>query len=229
MLAQDYEMFEIHDPHFLLRHEYATDSAGAGRWRGGLGVETEFRIDGEDVTGIVFGDGVEEEARGFGIFGGKPGGLNAIVITDPRTALAPAAGRRRSYAASRRGAMFGSAPAAAAATAIPANGRSSTCWPTCATGWCRRQAREDYGVVIDPTTCEVDAAATRAIAGEQRMSAPRIDHIGIIVPDSRCGHARCSALLGGLAPVDRNAAGGRAAQSPSSMPPTSIIELTAVL
>ena len=72
LLAQDYEMFELQDPHVLIRHEYATDSAGAGRWRGGLGVVTEFRIEGEDVTGIIFGDGIDEDARGFGIFGERP-------------------------------------------------------------------------------------------------------------------------------------------------------------
>ncbi|TAK82071.1 MAG: hydantoinase B/oxoprolinase family protein [Betaproteobacteria bacterium] len=83
ILAQDYEMFEIHDPHFLLKHEYLPDSAGAGRWRGGLGVETEFVIRGENVMGVAFGDGVEEEARAFGFFGGKPGSRNAITLRYP--------------------------------------------------------------------------------------------------------------------------------------------------
>ena len=59
ILAQDYEMFEIQNPHFLLKHEFATDSAGAGQWRGGLGVETEFRMDGSNVTAVCYGDGVE--------------------------------------------------------------------------------------------------------------------------------------------------------------------------
>ena len=36
------------------------------------------------------------------------------------------------------------------------------------------------------------------------MTPPRIDHIGIIVPDLDAAIARFSALLGGLAPVDRN-------------------------
>ena len=80
ILAQDYEMFEIHNPHLLLRHEYATDSAGPGRWRGGLGVETEFRIDGEQVTAVAFGDGIEEGARAFGLFGGKSGAVNSAVL-----------------------------------------------------------------------------------------------------------------------------------------------------
>ena len=83
ILAQDYEMFEIHDPHFLLKHEYLADSAGAGRWRGGLGVETEFVIRGENVMGVAFGDGVEEQARAFGFFGGKPGSGNMISLRYP--------------------------------------------------------------------------------------------------------------------------------------------------
>ena len=60
-----------------------TDSAGAGQWRGGLGVETIFRIYGEDVTGVTFGDGVDEEARAFGLFGGKEGALNRLELTYP--------------------------------------------------------------------------------------------------------------------------------------------------
>ncbi len=83
ILAQDYEMFEIQDPHFLLKHEYLPDSAGAGRWRGGLGVETEFVIRGDDVMGVAFGDGVEEEARAFGFFGGKRGSRNMVSLTYP--------------------------------------------------------------------------------------------------------------------------------------------------
>jgi N-methylhydantoinase B len=76
-------MFELHDPHVLLKHEYLPDSAGAGRWRGGVGVETEFEIRGENVTGIAFGDGVEPEARAFGLFGGRPGAANEIRLRYP--------------------------------------------------------------------------------------------------------------------------------------------------
>jgi len=83
ILAQDYEMFEIQDPHFLVRHEYLKDSAGAGQWRGGLGVETIFEIYGENVTGIAFGDGVEEEARAFGLFGGQEGSINVAELKYP--------------------------------------------------------------------------------------------------------------------------------------------------
>lgn len=83
ILAQDYEMFEIQNPHLLTRHEYAMDSAGPGQWRGGLGIDTEFRIDGRDVVAIAFGDGIEEDARAFGLFGGGEGSRNRAVLITP--------------------------------------------------------------------------------------------------------------------------------------------------
>jgi N-methylhydantoinase B len=81
VLDQDYEKFEQQTPHLLLEHEYLTDSAGAGRCRGGLGVRTRYRIGGEDTQIVVFGDGDVEPA--FGLFGGGPGTLNRIELTYP--------------------------------------------------------------------------------------------------------------------------------------------------
>jgi N-methylhydantoinase B len=78
VLDQDYEMFEQQTPHLLLRHEYWPDSAGAGRWRGGLGVETEFKIGGENTKVVTFGDGDVEAP--FGLFGGKQATLNKIEL-----------------------------------------------------------------------------------------------------------------------------------------------------
>jgi N-methylhydantoinase B len=81
LLDQDYEMFEQQTPHLLVRHEYVTDSAGAGEWRGGLGVETIFRIGSDDTQLVTFGDGDFEPA--FGLFGGGEGTLNFIRLTYP--------------------------------------------------------------------------------------------------------------------------------------------------
>jgi N-methylhydantoinase B len=81
ILDQDYEMFEQQTPHLLKRHEYLIDSAGAGQWRGGLGVETEFIIGSEDTQLVTFGDGDFEPA--FGLFDGKDGTLNEIKLTYP--------------------------------------------------------------------------------------------------------------------------------------------------
>jgi N-methylhydantoinase B len=81
LLDQDYEMFEQQTPHILIRHEYLPDSAGAGQWRGGLGVETVFRIGSDDTQLVTFGDGDFEPA--FGLFGGGSGTLNFIRLTYP--------------------------------------------------------------------------------------------------------------------------------------------------
>jgi N-methylhydantoinase B len=81
VLDQDYEMFELQTPHRLLKHEYITDSGGAGRWRGGLGVETSFAIGSDNTQLVTFGDGDFEPA--FGLFGGRDSILNTIELTYP--------------------------------------------------------------------------------------------------------------------------------------------------
>lgn len=81
VLDQDYEMFEQQTPHLLKLHEYWTDSAGPGRWRGGLGVITEFVIGSDDTQVVTFGDGDVEPA--FGSHGGGPGTLNTIWLRYP--------------------------------------------------------------------------------------------------------------------------------------------------
>jgi N-methylhydantoinase B len=83
ILAQDYEMLELQTPNFLRRHEYWPDSAGAGQWRGGLGVVTEMVLEGDDSLGVVYGDGVDPDARAFGLFGGCPGATNGLELEWP--------------------------------------------------------------------------------------------------------------------------------------------------
>jgi N-methylhydantoinase B len=81
VLDQDYEMFEQQTPHLLVSHEYIEDSAGPGRWRGGLGVETRFVIGSDETTVVTFGDGDVEPA--FGLDGGGEGTLNYIELVYP--------------------------------------------------------------------------------------------------------------------------------------------------
>jgi len=68
-------------PHLLLKHEYLTNSAGAGKFRGGLGVETRYRVGGEGTQLVTFGDGDVEPA--FGLDGGGDGTLNKIELHYP--------------------------------------------------------------------------------------------------------------------------------------------------
>lgn len=83
LAAQDPEMFERTLPLFLHKYEYATDSAGAGEWRGGLGVETVFELKSPGAQLSIFGDGGSEKAAAKGLLGGTDGGLNAITLEYP--------------------------------------------------------------------------------------------------------------------------------------------------
>lgn len=73
--SADYELFELHNPLTLLQHEYDPDSAGAGRWRGGLGVVTRLRFEGPATDLVLYGDGLQQGAAGR--FGGHRGSPNS--------------------------------------------------------------------------------------------------------------------------------------------------------
>ena len=81
LLDQDYEMYEQQTPHLILKHEYLEDSGGIGKWRGGLGVHTIFKLGGKDTTMVVFGDGDIEQ--NYGLFGGEGSVLNHIKLFFP--------------------------------------------------------------------------------------------------------------------------------------------------
>ena len=163
VLAQDYEMFEIQDPHLLIKHEYSPGSAGAGRWRGGLGVETEMVINGEDVTGVAFGDGMEEAARAFGLLDGKAGSVNKLCLSYPDgTEFTPKAKQvirgipagAKIYQVAGGGGGYGD-PFERSADLVQADVRNELLSV--------ELARQDYGVVIDAVSFEVDVAATETL------------------------------------------------------------------
>jgi N-methylhydantoinase B len=165
LLDQDYEMFEQQTPHRLVKHEYLCDSAGPGRWRGGLGVETIFEIGSDDTQVVIFGDGDVEPA--FGIVGGGDGSLNEITLRDPdgrtkkplsldlirevpaKTVYRQLAGGGGGYGDPRQ------RPGELVAREVQ-NGIIS-----------RTAARDIYGVVVDPKTLELDREATDKLRTSQ--------------------------------------------------------------
>jgi N-methylhydantoinase B len=167
VLDQDYEMFEQQTPHVLKKHEYLIDSAGAGQWRGGLGVETIFEIGSDDTQVVVFGDGDVEPA--FGVYGGKDGTLNSLYLFDPsgerRTPLAldlirgvPKGTIYEQHAGGGGG--YGD-PRKRPRTLVTEEVRNGVVSP--------QAARDEYGVVVDETTFAVDEQATdelRRASGE---------------------------------------------------------------
>ncbi len=163
ILDQDYEMFEQQTPHTLVRHEYLCDSAGPGEFRGGLGVETVYRV-GADATQIVtFGDGDVEPA--FGLFGGGDGSLNRITLSYPggdvydttSKDLVPGVPAGTEYVQHAGGGGGYGDPKKRSAETVRREVRNGVVSAAV--------ARSAYGVVVDPISFEVDAAATAILRG----------------------------------------------------------------
>ncbi len=163
VLDQDYEMFEQQTPHLLILHELWKDSAGAGQYRGGLGVETMFKIGGENTTVVTFGDGDVEPA--FGLFGGKEGTLNKIEIMYPDGKVYKTTTKDLVEKVPNGAILFQQAgggggygdplkrPIEKVAEEVK-NGIISI-----------EKAKEDYGVVINPETFEIDLEETNKLRG----------------------------------------------------------------
>jgi len=165
ILAQDPEMFELTTPHLLFKHEYVTDSAGAGQWRGGLGVETIFKIDGEEVTGVTFGDGVDEEARAFGLFGGKEGFINQLDLTYPDgNVYFPQS--KEVIKGIPKGTIFHEVAGGGGGYGDPLKRPVEKVLKDVQNGFVSiEKAKEDYGVVIDSVTFQVNGEETKKLRG----------------------------------------------------------------
>ena len=161
LLDQDYEMFEQQTPSLLLKHEYLCDSAGAGQWRGGLGVETVFEIGSDDTQVVVFGDGDVEPA--FGVRGGGNGSLNSIALQYPD-------GSRKSarcldlITGVPSGTVYHQQAGGGGGYGDPRKRPVTLVAQEVRNGIISLQAaRELYGVIVDPDTYVVDEEATRQL------------------------------------------------------------------
>lgn len=162
--AQDYEMHEIQTPHVVLEHEFWSDSAGAGEWRGGFGVHTRLRTYAKNPIHNLHGDGSKPETRPYGLLGGKPGAMNRCLFHFPDGTVLDADLKDNydlqsgtiveSYAAGGGG--FGDPLRRDPAKVLEdvQNGLISV-----------ENARADYAVVINPHTLELDLPATSVARG----------------------------------------------------------------
>ncbi|MHC4135593.1 MAG: hydantoinase B/oxoprolinase family protein [Planctomycetota bacterium] len=163
VLDQDYEMFEQQTPHHLVRHEYLTDSAGPGEFRGGLGVETRYRVGGEQTQVVTFGDGDIEPA--FGVNGGGDSTLNKIELHHPdgqvyRTTTKDLV---RDVPA---GTLYVQEAGGGGGYGPPTKRPAEKVRREVEDGIISIEAaREIYGVAIDPATFEIQAAETARLRG----------------------------------------------------------------
>lgn len=72
--APNIESNEVQYPHITLKHEMECDTAGAGEFRGGAGIEYAFQIYDESSEIVMFGDGIYNAP--YGLNGGSDGSFN---------------------------------------------------------------------------------------------------------------------------------------------------------
>jgi N-methylhydantoinase B len=166
-LTNDYEFFELQDPHVLVQHEFSADSSGSGRWRGGHGAITRWRFQGDTCTLVLQG----EPEGGFGLFGGAAGTENrfalhfpdgTVHVADPKEIIRHVVSAGTLVERfSGGGGGFGD-PLDRPAAAVAADARDELISVD--------KALTDYGVVLDLETLEVDQAATERERGGRRGS-----------------------------------------------------------
>jgi N-methylhydantoinase B len=154
------EVEETFYPLRVERYEWRPDSAGAGEFRGGLGLRKVYRVT-QDCHLIASFD--RSKCPPWGLFGGKAAQVGGIVVRQPGddegrkyqkvTALPLAAGASVEILTAGGGGR--GAPLARSSARVLEDVRQ---------GYVTIDgARRDYGVVIDRARLVVDEAATRAL------------------------------------------------------------------
>ena len=155
------EMLEGDQPIRIERYAFRMDSGGAGKHRGGLGLEREYRLVGADEAVLqVRGD--RQRFRPYGLCGGLPGAAarSRLNAGTPEQQELPGKflrtlKRGEAYRAVLAGGGGWGDPMERDPEAVLDDVRNEKVSP--------KAAREDYGVEIDIQTMAVDYPATRKL------------------------------------------------------------------
>ncbi len=187
MSVPNAEWMELHYPLLYLFRRHARDSAGAGKFRGGVGVESAHVLhDAPEgrIRGVAFGVASLRNS-GHGIFGGYPGAPSIMVLLeDTRTEelikmnkapvnLSEIGGQAEvlpycNFELKRTDVLY-MRVASGGGYGNPLERDPELVRNDVLNGIVsREEAREIYGVVLDGDECEVDLAATRALRKSSR-------------------------------------------------------------
>jgi len=169
-VVESVEVHEYQTPHLIERFEMVQDSAGPGKWRGGLGNRFVLRPLYHDMTAVSLGN--YHFHQPFGALGGRPGQANYHCIIDAETQEQRALKGyeqfvvredQRYMAQSNGGGGYGD-PLERDPERVRNDAREEFI--------SLESARNDYGVVLDVTTekWDVDLPATRELRRKLRAA-----------------------------------------------------------
>ena len=162
------EVVEVEQPIRIDRYEFRPDTCGAGKYRGAVGIERDFRLVGADEAVLqVRSD--RHKFRPFGLHGGKPGAFASNMLNpdgdDPQ--LPPG----KFLTTIREGEVFRARLAGSGGWGDPLERETALVLEDVINEKVSAQhARDEYGVVIDAQAMRVDDASTRALREQLRTA-----------------------------------------------------------
>lgn len=157
--APDPELHELVNPYTVLQYEYWPDSFGAGEWRGGVGTIYRWRVEADGIAVANFGGGNRPETVPFGLEGGMAAPPHQLYLHKNGDVITVDA---ESFYAFDTGDIFEIYESGGGGYGDPKKRQIDKVREDVINGLVSiEKASEDYGVVIDPETFEVDNAETR--------------------------------------------------------------------
>ncbi len=162
--APDPELHELVDPYTVLQYEFWPDSAGAGKWRGGMGTIYRWRVDADNIKAANFGGGIHEVTAPFGLEGGEPAPPHELFIqkSGGETVNVDA----ESFYDLNEGDLYEIYQSGGGGYGNAFQRPTAEVWQDVIDGLVSpAAAKSKYGVVIDPDSQKVDEAATAELRG----------------------------------------------------------------
>ena len=169
MRLPDIEIYELVYPIHVLQHEQEIDTAGAGKFRSGLGHIYNVRFLADCINGMLFGQGMRDFSVPFGLSGGKNPRPNKIIVHRADGGVEEP--DIMDFLKTKAGDIMEAHNMGAAGFGDPFERDLEKVREDVEKELVSIEgAEKDYGVIIDPVTLEVDAKATDKLREEHNSS-----------------------------------------------------------